>query len=899
MNSIRAGNPFLTRSFPRCSVAKHDIFTGGFYMVFFLVFFWVVVDQMQVRHRYELEGAMLGPATAWTESTDISDISTMDDVWDWLKVAAVPLVFPVEQWYNGEAWTAKEKGFLLNFNRLVGGILQATAPTTCVPIWSGTASFLIILSHRRVCRRVAQAFSSYKSASHPTSTANTPADSAIGPAAACPVSTTLRSGRSTHSGLSTIQRSINLRKFTRNLSLLANHGSILTGTHVSRRTAGAVTDDWAGYRVQFPLDRKLAYRKLAELKADKFLSKETRELRLDFTVYNENKRLFCSVTYVIAFFESGMVQASVNVGSVNIENYDGFSLRLLCEILVCIKVVLQCVDEMREAWEIGLIQHFYSLWNWIDFLRIFFFVLCITCYAQMLNDPVAKRLTLPLPADQIFVDFSNLSTLTQVYVRRCAVTILLCLMSVLKYMRHSQTYGTLAITLSYAGPEILRFLLMFSLVNMTFTVMGLLMFGNQLEEFSTISASLQTLVMMMTGEVGYERLQAVNETSALTFYSFYLILVFFILVNMFLAIVFDAYATLQEARAETVLFPYRYSYLQEEILELRRDYGTTYPRLCGSWDPEEFFLTTEEMHALLTDPIKLGSADIGEQREVADVSEATMSHVVHADMQIETVICKQDMIDIGWTEQHVLWLLSQIGVPDDQSRLEEEPTSGGSFRQNRRRGVGRSLSMTSAYNRKSVEINAGVDERTDGQVRMTLARGSGSSHGAGDSAGSRLDDTMVASVDTSADKMEALVWSETLTVKRPAAADDEVLMPNGNGPGVSAMPLPGRVEVVDGDGAATEPPTRSSLAPPTTQNQAKEGLVALRSETRMMREVIALRTDTRAIVAAAKDEIITELGARLDESEVSNRQMVEALEGLQLQLQHLQATQTAAAPAHM
>ena len=60
---------------------------------------------------------------------------------------------------------------------------------------------------------------------------------------------------------------------------------------------------------------------------------------------------------------------------------------------------------------------------------------------------------------------------------------------------------------------------MFSLVNMTFTVMGLLMFGNQLEEFSTISLSLQTLVMMMTGEVGYESMQTVNETSAMTFYS--------------------------------------------------------------------------------------------------------------------------------------------------------------------------------------------------------------------------------------------------------------------------------------------------------------------------------------------------------------------------------------------
>ena len=154
------------------------------------------------------------------------------------------------------------------------------------------------------------------------------------------------------------------------------------------------------------------------------------------------------------------------------------------------------------------------------------------CYVQMLTDPISRNLELPLSEDQIFVDFSNLSTLTRTYVRRCAITILMCLMSVLKYMRHSQTYGTLAITLTYAGAEIVRFLLVFSLVNLTFTVMGMLMFGNTLKDFHTVSASIQTLMMMMTGEYGYQSLQSVNEVSAMTFYSFYVILVFFILVNM-------------------------------------------------------------------------------------------------------------------------------------------------------------------------------------------------------------------------------------------------------------------------------------------------------------------------------------------------------------------------------
>lgn len=35
---------------------------------------------------------------------------------------------------------------------------------------------------------------------------------------------------------------------------------------------------------------------------------------------------------------------------------------------------------------------------------------------------------------------------------------------------------------------------MFSIVNLTFVIMGLIMFGNILEEFSTISRSFQTLV---------------------------------------------------------------------------------------------------------------------------------------------------------------------------------------------------------------------------------------------------------------------------------------------------------------------------------------------------------------------------------------------------------------------
>lgn len=84
---------------------------------------WVVVDQMKIRDRYELEGAMLGSAVVWNtdgKELHVSDIGDMDDVWDWLQGTLVPYVFPDEQWYNGDPYTDDEKGYLLHYNQLVG-----------------------------------------------------------------------------------------------------------------------------------------------------------------------------------------------------------------------------------------------------------------------------------------------------------------------------------------------------------------------------------------------------------------------------------------------------------------------------------------------------------------------------------------------------------------------------------------------------------------------------------------------------------------------------------------------------------------------------------------------------------------------------------------------------------
>ena len=73
-------------------VAKNDIFSGIFYVLFFLLFFWVVMDQMHVRVRYEVEAGMLGYVTqsfdCCGQGAAFDDIASVEDIWHWLEGGA-------------------------------------------------------------------------------------------------------------------------------------------------------------------------------------------------------------------------------------------------------------------------------------------------------------------------------------------------------------------------------------------------------------------------------------------------------------------------------------------------------------------------------------------------------------------------------------------------------------------------------------------------------------------------------------------------------------------------------------------------------------------------------------------------------------------------------------------
>ncbi|GLD99485.1 hypothetical protein PINS_up008204 [Pythium insidiosum] len=105
----------------------------------------------------------------------------------------------------------------------------------------------------------------------------------------------------------------------------------------------------------------------------------------------------------------------------------------------------------------------------------------------------------------------------------------------------NSTLNLLWRVLGMATRDLMGFLVIFNLIFLGYSAMGSYAFGFALEEFSTIGKSYATCFHMLAGEMDYPRLRQANPRLAPWFIGTFVVLVFQILVNMFVAILSEYY----------------------------------------------------------------------------------------------------------------------------------------------------------------------------------------------------------------------------------------------------------------------------------------------------------------------------------------------------------------------
>ncbi|KAG6618959.1 Polycystin Cation Channel (PCC) Family [Phytophthora cinnamomi] len=120
-----------------------------------------------------------------------------------------------------------------------------------------------------------------------------------------------------------------------------------------------------------------------------------------------------------------------------------------------------------------------------------------------------------------------------------AVVIALLCLQILNRFRFHPQLNILTRTVASALKQFGAFFVVFIVIFTGFTIIGSMIFGDQAEEFSSLTKSMSSCINMLFGQFDFELIKDIPFSVA--FYWIYMIVVGIVLLNMMLAIVLDAY----------------------------------------------------------------------------------------------------------------------------------------------------------------------------------------------------------------------------------------------------------------------------------------------------------------------------------------------------------------------
>lgn len=321
------------------------------------------------------------------------------------------------------------------------------------------------------------------------------------------------------------------------------------------------------------------------LQQDNYLSEHTRAAAFKFILLNPITRVFTIGMHVITVDPSGHIDHFAHSSHVRVIGHEepeqftnlandtdalispqlhrrvfhaiatsvsmvreAFDARVVLWVAIVVFFITYCIGEATEMRSMGISTYLGSdLWNVFELTHL-------VVLAALLNDMVhyylaSSKFALHLAelsdgrgveelshsrSQELLTEFQQLSDLA-------SLGSAISLLKVFKFLRMNATLNLLWRVLGMAMSDLMGFLVIFNLIFLGYSAMGSYAFGFALEEYSTIGKSYGTCFQMLAGELDYGRLRQANPRVAPLFIGSFVVLVFQIVVNMFVAILSEYY----------------------------------------------------------------------------------------------------------------------------------------------------------------------------------------------------------------------------------------------------------------------------------------------------------------------------------------------------------------------
>ncbi|XP_024059713.1 polycystin-2 [Terrapene carolina triunguis] len=287
----------------------------------------------------------------------------------------------------------------------------------------------------------------------------------------------------------------------------------------------------AGYYQDLSRSREETAAQIANLKKHLWLDRGTRAAFIDFSVYNANINLFCIVRLLVEFPATGGLITSWQFQPVKLIHYiSTFDFFLAaCEIAFCLFTLYYIVEEILEI-RIHKLHYFRSLWNCLDILIIVLSVAAIgiNMYRRSTVDMLLKK---QLEDQNAFPNFEPLAYWQIQFNNIAAVTVFFVWIKLFKFVSFNRTMNQLSTTMSRCAKDVIGFAIMFFIIFLAYAQLAYLVFGTQVDDFSTFQECVFTQFRIILGDFNFTEIEEANRILGPIYFTTFVFFMFFILLG--------------------------------------------------------------------------------------------------------------------------------------------------------------------------------------------------------------------------------------------------------------------------------------------------------------------------------------------------------------------------------
>ncbi|CAF0799781.1 unnamed protein product [Brachionus calyciflorus] len=332
-----------------------------------------------------------------------------------------------------------------------------------------------------------------------------------------------------------------------------------------------------GFMINLGLYKSESLEILEDLKMNKWIDEFTRAIIIDFTVYNGNVNLFNQLRLVIEFPPTGGMLNTWTVRTSKLLRYvSTFDYVVAaCEGLFVLFIIYYTIEELMDL-RLNKLKYFKDVYNVMDLfiLGLSYTTIGFSIYRTIQVNNLLDEL---LTKKSEFQNFDTLTFCQELFNQASAVVIFFAWIKIFKYISLNKTLDQLNSTLRKSAKDIMYFCIIFFIILFAYAALGYVLFGETLADYQNFFKTLFTLFRIILGDFDFQSLRANFPYLGPIYFMSFVFIGFFILLNMFMAIINQSYTEVKEEMAaqqpEFMLSDYlklNYSRVVEK-LNLRRD----------------------------------------------------------------------------------------------------------------------------------------------------------------------------------------------------------------------------------------------------------------------------------------------------------------------------------------